>query len=176
MTSQRRQTRLFQFRVLCLSSDEDGNVGVRVLPKREEILIGRLGLGGVALHGVGASKAKVRQGTQGKVDDNATMIEKFLKFRGGFGSLLQKQIRVTAHVNGIQRPSDRRGLAQLVGRGGFKKFDGLGWSLLVDIDGGANRRQPVIVNERIRGRFFRQVVCEFLRSSGITRARESQRR
>ena len=32
---------------------EDGNVRVGVFPKREGFLIGRLGLGGVALRGVG---------------------------------------------------------------------------------------------------------------------------
>ena len=44
-----------QLRVLSLSSDEDGNVGVGVFPEREEFLIGGLGLSGVALHGIGAS-------------------------------------------------------------------------------------------------------------------------
>ena len=42
--SQRRQTRLFQFRVLRLRCNEDGDVEVGVLPQREEILIGRLGV------------------------------------------------------------------------------------------------------------------------------------
>jgi IPT/TIG domain len=44
-----RNVRLFQLRVLRLGSDENRNVRVRVLPQREEILIGRLGLGGVTL-------------------------------------------------------------------------------------------------------------------------------
>src|SRR6266851_1522912 len=42
-------TGLLQLRVFGLSGDKDGNVRVSVFPKREEILIGRLGFGGVAL-------------------------------------------------------------------------------------------------------------------------------
>jgi hypothetical protein len=45
--------------VLGFRSDENGNVRVRVFPKREEILIGRLGLGSVALHGIGVHHAAV---------------------------------------------------------------------------------------------------------------------
>jgi hypothetical protein len=51
---------LLQLRVFRLGRDEDGNVGVGVFPQREEILISRLGLGGVALHGVGAAETETR--------------------------------------------------------------------------------------------------------------------
>jgi len=44
---------LLKLRVLSFGGDEDGDVGIGVLPQREEILIGRLGFGGVALHGIG---------------------------------------------------------------------------------------------------------------------------
>jgi hypothetical protein len=42
-------SRLLQFCILRLGSDEDGDVRVGVFPEHEEILIRRLGLGGVAL-------------------------------------------------------------------------------------------------------------------------------
>ena len=42
--------KLLQLREFRLGLLEDGNVRVGVFPEREEILIGRLGLGGVALH------------------------------------------------------------------------------------------------------------------------------
>ncbi len=42
--------RLFQLRVLRFRGDENGNVRVGVFPEGEEILIGRLGFGGVAFH------------------------------------------------------------------------------------------------------------------------------
>jgi hypothetical protein len=55
-----RLPNLFQLRVLRFRSDENGNIRVSVLPKREEILIGRFGFGSVALQDVGASEAQVR--------------------------------------------------------------------------------------------------------------------
>jgi hypothetical protein len=55
-----RSTELLQLRVLRLGLLEDGNVRVGVFPEREGILIGRLGLGGVALRGVGASDWPLR--------------------------------------------------------------------------------------------------------------------
>jgi hypothetical protein len=82
--SQRRQTRLFQFQVLRFGSDEDGDVRVGVSPKREEILIGRLGFGGVALHGVGAPEAEMSKCSDGSIENNPTMVENFLKFGDGF--------------------------------------------------------------------------------------------
>ena len=42
---------LLQLRVLGLGFLQDGDVRVGVFPQCEEILIGRLGLGGVALQG-----------------------------------------------------------------------------------------------------------------------------
>ena len=47
------QQELLWFRVLRFRSDEDWNIGVSIFPEREEILLGRLGFGGVALHGIG---------------------------------------------------------------------------------------------------------------------------
>src|SRR5579862_3136695 len=41
---------LFEFRILGLGGDEDGDVWVSIFPQSEEILIGRLGFDGVALH------------------------------------------------------------------------------------------------------------------------------
>ena len=59
MRSSQCAVELFEFRILGLGGDEDGNVGVGVFPESEEILICRLGFGGVTLHGVSAAKAKV---------------------------------------------------------------------------------------------------------------------
>ncbi len=50
--------RLFQLCVLHLGFLQDGDVGVGVFPAREEILIGRPGFGGVALHGVSACQSQ----------------------------------------------------------------------------------------------------------------------
>src|SRR5260370_39781249 len=88
MASQRRRTRLFQFRVLSLRSDENRNVRVGVFPEREEILIGRLGLGGVALHGVGSTDLEMRECSDGQVQHNLTMVEDFLELGCGLAALM----------------------------------------------------------------------------------------
>ena len=54
-----------QFRVLGFGLLQDGDVGVGVFPEREEILIGRLGFGGVALHCIGSAYLEMRQCADG---------------------------------------------------------------------------------------------------------------
>ena len=55
---------LLQLRVFRLGDDEDGNVGVGVFPEGEELLVGCLGFGGVALHGIGVHHAAISFLTQ----------------------------------------------------------------------------------------------------------------
>jgi len=56
-------TLLLQFRVLRFGFFQDGDVRVGVFPEGEEILICRLGFGGVALQGVSATDLEMRQRT-----------------------------------------------------------------------------------------------------------------
>lgn len=70
---------------------EDGKIGVGVLPEGEEILIGFAGVGagsvgvgtlrGLGFEGVGTSEAQTRKRALGLVNDYATMVDDFLKFR-----------------------------------------------------------------------------------------------
>jgi hypothetical protein len=77
---------------------QDGDVGVGVFPKREEILIGRFCLGGVALQGVGVGKSTVSQSSDRFVAHNAAMVEDFLELGGGFAALMSGQVGVSADV------------------------------------------------------------------------------
>ena len=58
-------SQLFQLCVLRLRSDENRNIRVGVFPERKEILIGRLGFGGVALHGKGTGELEMRECSDG---------------------------------------------------------------------------------------------------------------
>ena len=89
-----------KLRVLRFRSDENRNVSVGVFPKREEILIGGLGLGGIALHGVSAGEAEMCECADGCVENNSTMVENFLEFDGSFAALMRDQIGFAAHKNG----------------------------------------------------------------------------
>ena len=56
-----------KLRVLRFRIDEDRNVRICVLPRREEIPIRRFGLGGVALHGIGSADLEMRESADGLV-------------------------------------------------------------------------------------------------------------
>lgn len=68
-----------QLRVLCFGFLEDGDIGVGVFPERLEILICRLGVGGVALHDIGPTELEMRQCADGFVEHNPAMVEDFLE-------------------------------------------------------------------------------------------------
>jgi hypothetical protein len=65
------------------SGDENGSVLASVFPQREEILMNRLGVSGVALHRVGAGEAQVRQCPGPAVRDDAALAEDSLEFDYG---------------------------------------------------------------------------------------------
>jgi len=72
---------LLQLCVFGLCGAMDGDVGIRVFPQREKILIGRLGFGGVALQGVSAGHPQPGQRAPRKVRDDSRVVDEFLKFR-----------------------------------------------------------------------------------------------
>ena len=72
--------------VLRLGRGENGNVRVGVLLEGKEILIFRLGFGGVALHGIGSADLEMRECADERVKHNSVMVKDFLKFGGGFAS------------------------------------------------------------------------------------------
>src|SRR5260370_42496001 len=116
---------LLQLGVFGLGGDEDGDVGVGVFPQRQKILIGRLGLGGVALQGISAGNAEIRECSDGFVEHNPAMAEDFLELGGGFAALIDLQIRFPAYIDWIEaQESEQTGRAQLVSTGGLKRFNG----------------------------------------------------
>src|SRR4029077_16322970 len=88
---------LMKLRVLGICSDENRNVRVGVFPKREEILIGRLGLDGVALQYISATEAKMGKCTDGLVQDEAAMVEDLLELGGGLATPTRSQIGFATH-------------------------------------------------------------------------------
>jgi len=72
-------TELLQLRVFCLGFEQYRNVGIGVFPECEEILIRGTGLGRVALESVGASQLEMCQYADGFIQNNAAIVEDFLK-------------------------------------------------------------------------------------------------
>jgi hypothetical protein len=85
------------------------------------------------------------------VREHVGTVEKFLKLRRRFGSLMAKQIRLPPHIRGIKQDSkfDVRHIAQLIGNRDLEKFDGPGGIAAVNGNGCPDGRQPVIDDDRI---------------------------
>jgi hypothetical protein len=94
-----KATHSLKFRVFRFGRNEDGDVRVSVLPDGKEILIGRLGLGGIALHGVGASQLQPGQRTSRKVAHHSAMVNELLKFRCRCIAVVKHQIRFSTDIN-----------------------------------------------------------------------------
>ena len=54
--------------------------------KNGNVLIFRLGFGGVALHGIGSADLEMRECADERAKHNSAMVKDFLKFGGGFAS------------------------------------------------------------------------------------------
>ena len=93
---------LLKLRVLCFRSDENRNVRVGIFPKRQEILIGRLGLGGVALHRVRSAELEMGECTDRRVPDNSAMVEDSLELYGGLITSVQTEKCRAANVDRIE--------------------------------------------------------------------------
>ena len=90
----------------------------------------------------------------GSAEHNPAVIENFLKFRGGFGSLVCGQISLAAHVGGIEGSRRRpkkpmRSLGQFIGNGDLQQFDGLCRLAMVQREKCAKRWQVTELDGRI---------------------------
>src|SRR6266478_2980991 len=95
-------TELLQLRVLRLGLLKDRNVRVGVLPEREESLVGGAALGSVALHSVGAAQLEVSQRADRFIQDDAPMVEDFLKLCCRFATPVRRKIGFSPYVDRIQ--------------------------------------------------------------------------
>ena len=92
---------LLQPRILRFGLLEDGDIGIGVFPEGEKILVGGFGFGGVALQGVGAGEAEMRQGTMLVVKNDARVSKDILKIRGGIFAETQAELCESAQVHCI---------------------------------------------------------------------------
>src|SRR4029077_18654109 len=140
-----------QLRIFGLGGDENGDVGVGVFPESEENVVGGAGFGAsgvgvgtlqrLRLKRVGAGEAETGERANGFVCKHGAMIEGFLELGGGFPSLMPSEIRLTAHINGMQgeRESGVARGPQLKRSGGLKGFDGFGGIVAAKRELRANR-------------------------------------
>src|SRR6516164_499022 len=119
---------LMQLCVFRLGLLQDGDVGVGVFPEGEEILIGGLCLGGVALHGVGTAELEMGKCSDGLVNDHAWPIQYFLKLGCGPPSLMSHKKCRPSNVDGIHAGPEHATTPrnpQLIGRCGSQYLNRL---------------------------------------------------
>ena len=153
-----------------------GDVGVGVFPQREEILVGRLGLGRSPDNSEGSAQLQVRQRADRIADHDPAVIENLLELRGGFGALMCRQIGQATHIDRIERADERRSdarrHAQIIRRGGLQQFDAFAGSPSIQCEKRANRRQVNESDCRVLRESPFQIVGECLRAGRFSR--ESQ--
>ena len=66
-------------------------------------MIGRLGFGGVALHGIGPTDLEMRECTDGQVQHNPPVVEYFLELGGCFAPFMCRQIGFSSRIDRIDR-------------------------------------------------------------------------
>jgi hypothetical protein len=79
---------------------QNGDVGVRVFPECEEILVARPGLAGIPLQNVGLSQTLASHGSKQRVQNDASIVENFLKFESCILPLAAGEVSLAAKVGG----------------------------------------------------------------------------
>ena len=67
---------------------QNGNVRVRIFPERKEILIGGFRFGLITRHCVSPAQLEARQCADGMAENDASVVENLLEFRGGLGTAM----------------------------------------------------------------------------------------
>ena len=99
-----RGFRLLQFCVLGLGLFQNGSIGVRIFPEREEILTRGFCLGYFSRESVRSAQLQVRQRANGIANYNAPMVKNFLELGTCFTTSALSQISLPSYIDGIKRP------------------------------------------------------------------------
>jgi hypothetical protein len=96
----RRPSDLSQLGVLGRRGDEDGNIRVGVFPEGQEIVIGSPGFDDISDEHVSTREAEMSEHANLGIQDDAGMIEDFLKLGGCGGAVVQMQVYQPTNVCG----------------------------------------------------------------------------
>lgn len=93
---------LLQLPVLSAGGDENGDIGIGILPESEESIVGCSGLCCLARKRERAGKSKLGQRANRLVYHHAWPIQDFLKLRGRLSSAVSEKQSLPANINRIQ--------------------------------------------------------------------------
>src|SRR5208283_2601873 len=94
---------LLQLRVFGLGLFQDGDVGVGIFPKREELLVRSFGFDHVSGKSVGSSQSQVCQCADRVHQNQPRVIDDFLKLGSSSGNLLDRQVRIAPEISWIKQ-------------------------------------------------------------------------
>src|SRR5215471_16447662 len=161
---------LIQLRVLSLRLFQDWDFGVGIFPKRKKVLIGRLGLGDVALQHISATEAKMGKRTDWLHEDEAAMVVDLLELGGSLATLMRSQIgfatdkdwkhRGPFRINGSRPP-------KLIRYGDPKTRNGDEGVSSVEREPSADGRQIVELHDGVFRVVLGQIVGQYFRSRVI---------
>ena len=150
---------LLQLRILRLGFLQDGNVGVGLTPKLEEIVICATGFYRITAAGEGAGKAQPGQSRERRIQHHAGVVDELLEFYGGFGSITRRKIGIAADVSRVNGCDGQRRRAGKVQRGGGVQIGNRFRRLpLVKVNLRANDGEPVSLDKSA----LRPLLIEFV--------------
>src|SRR6266581_907759 len=121
--------RSLQLGVFRLGLLKDRDVGVGVFPKGEEILVGGLCPGLISRQSQRSAQLQMRQCAYRVGTDDAAVVENFLEFRSGFGTVSGGQVRLATHIDRIEPAEERVEVdwrnGEVEGGGDLQQFDSL---------------------------------------------------
>jgi hypothetical protein len=107
----------------------------------------------------------MRQRADRIADNDPSVIENFLKFRGGLGTLMCDQISLATHIDGIERSEERR--AQFLGDSSLKDGDCLRGIPMIQCEACVKRGEITVPDGGILRETRFQIGRQSLRSGGI---------
>ena len=100
-TSACKSTLLLQPRVLGFGLFKDWDVGIGVLPEREEVFVGGLRFCTIAAHGVSAPETEMGESSGLARADQTAVIENLLKLKRSGRAVLGRKVSLAAYISRV---------------------------------------------------------------------------
>src|SRR5215472_10217577 len=158
------ELKLWQPGVLGFRLFEDRNVRIGILPKNEEILIGRFRSRVISCENVSPAELQVRQRADGITCKKSFVVENFLELDRGFSALVLREIRLTAHPDRVH--SSKEGVeingrhGELIGCCGLQQLNCMLWGVMVQRKHSAKRGKVIEFDGSVLGEALFEVICQ----------------
>jgi hypothetical protein len=157
---------------------EDGDVLVGIFPEGKEILIGVFGLGPVARGNICSAQLQVGQGAYRIGENDAAVIQDFLKFHSGLLPTTSCKVRLPPDIRGVEATEfgkERRARQrEIVRTRPFQMLDRVQRRPMGECGKRAQRGKILELHRSILREPFLQVYGKPLRGGGLARERQRE--